>query len=251
MNKTRTIIEIDEELCNGCGQCILSCAEGALALVDGKARLVGEVYCDGLGACIGECPTGALKIVEREAAGFDEAEVQKRLLETKAPAPKPEKPVHHGCPSAAAMTFAPKRGAENEALGNSVYSQLRQWPLKLQLLNPDSPFLAGADLLLIADCAGFAFPELYEKKFGGHAVAIGCPKFEDGDVHINRLAEIFKTAKPKSVTVVHMEVPCCHGYLRSAVLARQLSRSAAPITQVIIDRRGNILESKEIPLSPV
>ncbi|MRR34922.1 4Fe-4S dicluster domain-containing protein, partial [bacterium] len=168
----RNIIEIDEELCNGCGSCITACAEGALKMVDGKARLVSDAYCDGLGACIGDCPTGALKIVERDAPEFDEKAVEKHLETVK----KPEKleALACGCPGSAAMTFiTEKSNGYSPAETAALKSSLTHFPVKLQLLHPQAPFLKGADLLLMADCCALCYPGLHQNLLRGRSVAMG------------------------------------------------------------------------------
>ena len=170
MKKNRKIIEIDEDKCTGCGQCILSCAEGALELVDGKAKLVGEVLCDGIGACIGQCPEGALRIVEREAEEFDEQTVTERLGGEDRDKRGEDKKEHaksgagFQCPHTAAMTINRKESREASDASEPVPSQLGHWPIKLALLGPGVPFLDGADLLLLADCAATAFPDLHHLK---------------------------------------------------------------------------------------
>ena len=172
MKNKRQIIEIDDSKCTGCGQCIITCAEGALALVDGKARLVNDVYCDGLGACLGECPEGALNIIERDADEFDEAAVEERLHELKAKEQPEPAPMPCGCPSAAQKTFQPKAAAASGDTAG-IPSQLGHWPIKLQLVNPNAPFLKGKELLLTADCVGVSFPQLNADWLAGRGV--GCP----------------------------------------------------------------------------
>ncbi|MFY9399022.1 MAG: 4Fe-4S binding protein [Desulfomonilia bacterium] len=233
----RKIIQIDEELCNGCGQCIQACAEGALKLVNGKARLVSDVYCDGLGACIGECPTGALTIIEREADAFDEEAVAKRLEQT---APKQQEPaLACGCPGTAAMTFTP-RGDEDDA-GPAARSMLSHFPVKLQLINPQAPFLKGADLLLMADCCALCYPDVHRRLLKGRAVAMGCPKLDNLDAHVQRLSEIIRYGGIRSLCVVHMEVPCCSGFVRAALMAAKTAGSDIPLSHVVISRRGEVL----------
>jgi ferredoxin len=235
MKTKRKIIEIDEEKCTGCGQCILACAEGALALVNGKAKLVGDVFCDGLGACIGECPEGALKIVEKEAQTFSEQEVQK--LHKKEG--KQEETLPCGCPSAMAMTLQHTDTCESS---HDIPSQLGHWPIKLQLLSPGALFLKGSDLMLLADCAAAAFPNLHGCFLKGKTIAMGCPKLDDIDAHIERLAEIIKGAKPASLTVVHMEVPCCFGFVMAAQKAIEKAGIKIPLSRIKISRTGEILE---------
>jgi ferredoxin len=243
MNKTRKIIEIDEAKCDGCGQCCLACAEGALKIVDGKAMLIGDIFCDGLGACIGECPRGALKIIERAADSFDEKAVKIHLDHAEE---NKEKTLPCGCPSTAMMEFKKEPGYDgNEPSAESV-SHLGHWPIKLQLLGPKAPFLKDSDLVLIADCAAVACPGLHEKFLKGHAVAIGCPKFDDIEAHIDRLALILAEARPKSLTVVHMEVPCCSGFLYAAMEAIERSAVKPPFKRIIIGRNGDTLVEEEM-----
>ncbi len=243
MIKTRKIIEIDEAKCDGCGQCCLACAEGALKIIDGKAKLIGDIFCDGLGACIGECPQGALKIIVRPADTFDEEAVKHHLGNAQE---NIEKSLPCGCPSTAMMEFKKEPGYENNAPSCEAVSHLGHWPIKLQLLGPQAPFLKNSDLVLIADCAAVAFPGLHEKFLKGHAVAIGCPKFDDIEAHIDRLAHILTEARPKSLTVVHMEVPCCSGFLYAAIEAIKRSSVKIPFKRIIIGRNGDTLVEEEI-----
>ncbi|HQG32582.1 MAG TPA: 4Fe-4S binding protein, partial [Deltaproteobacteria bacterium] len=200
----RKIIEIDEALCNGCGNCITACAEGALQLIEGKARLVSDVYCDGLGACIGECPTGALTVVEREAPAFDEEAAARHVKEG-----KEEKETGNigtlacGCPGAAAMTFDTGDAPADTV---SARSALSHFPVKLQLIHPQAPYLKGADLLLMADCCALCYPGLHQNLLRGKAVAMGCPKLDDLNAHIGKLVQIVRSGGIRSITVVHMEV---------------------------------------------
>lgn len=245
MKKLRKIIQIDEELCNGCGQCIIGCAEGALQLVDGKAKLVGEVYCDGLGACIGECPEGALTIIEREADEFDEAAVEELLASQKASeAAAPELPLACGCPSNQDMVLSPG-AAPAPGQGSPAVSTLGHWPIKLGLLGPGAPFLKDADLLLLADCAAASLPNLHADFLGGKAVALACPKLDDAAAHIDRLGAILAGARPKSITVVHMEVPCCMGLDFIAKRAMDAAGVRVPLGRIQIGRDGRVLERVE------
>ncbi|MHC5037255.1 MAG: ATP-binding protein [Planctomycetota bacterium] len=255
MKTQRPIIEIDEDLCTGCGECILSCAEGALELVDGKVKLVGEILCDGLGACLGECPEGALKIVERDAEAFDEVAVERRLKETgrKDPAVEPpqEAPAAFTCPGSASFILDKKFGTACEEPEAKIHSTLGHWPIKLQLLGPQAPFLKGADLLLIADCVGIAFPEVHQRLIPGKAVALGCPKLDDLQAHIDHLAEILKGARPRSLTVVHVEVPCCHGFVYAAQQAIACAGVDIPLRRMQISRSGEMMVDEEVKTSKV
>jgi ferredoxin len=253
MNKVRNIIEIDEDKCTGCGECVIACAEGALEIVDGKAKLVSDIYCDGLGACLGECPEGALKVIEREAEDFDEEAVEERLEEIKKPAQECAAPssghghetMACGCPSSAAMTREPAPENDTEDKGD-VVSQLLHWPIKLQLIRPDAPFLKNSDLLLLADCGAAAFPNLHRRLLKGRAVCMGCPKFDDLDAHIERLTDILKTSKPKSLSVVIMEVPCCKGLMFAAEKAIEASGVDIPLKLIVIGREGELLVEERI-----
>ncbi|MBW2147406.1 MAG: 4Fe-4S binding protein [Deltaproteobacteria bacterium] len=250
MLTSRKIIEIDEEKCTGCGQCILACAEGALAMVDGKARLTGDVYCDGLGACIGECPEGALRIIERQADDFDEAAVEELLRNRPAAANELEHAragagdalLPCGCSSSQSMVLESADPVGADIPAGEIVSRLGHWPIKLQLLNPMAPFLKGSDLLLMADCTAAAFPDLHRRILSGRAVAMGCPKLDDIDAHINRLAEILEAAAPRSLTVVHMEVPCCSGFVLAAEKALERSGRDLHLDRMMISRRGEIME---------
>jgi ferredoxin len=226
----RNIIQIDEDKCNGCGQCVLACAEGALALVDGKAKLIGDVLCDGIGACIGECPQGALTITQREAPDFNEAVVHEHLARQKE---KPALPC--GCPSSQAVELTPKAGP-----GERQASSLGHFPVKLRLVNPGAPFLKEKDLLILADCAAVAYANLHQDLLREKAVVMACPKFEDMDAAIAHLTEIFKTAKPKSLTVAYMEVPCCKGLVYATGKALEQAGIKAPVTILEIARDGAV-----------
>jgi len=231
MKKRRKIIRINEELCTGCGECIRGCAEGALALVEGKAKLISEVYCDGLGACIGTCPAGALTIVEDEAPDFDEEKVKEHLGRKEAPATAPCQ-----CPSAKQMELQVREDSKD----GDVASHLTHWPVKLQLLNPLSEFLKGSRLLLLADCAALAYPNLHRDFVEGHVVALMCPKFSDLEEQVEKLAEIIDTARVSSLIVLHMEVPCCHGLYYAALSALEKSTHKVDIERVIISREGEV-----------
>jgi len=245
----RRIIEIDEDKCDGCGQCLIACAEGALELVDGKARLVGDVYCDGLGACLGECPQGALTIIEREGEDFDQAAVEARLksqVASEADQAQGQPALACGCPSSATAVFeTAEPGPDSQAAGSS----LGHWPIKLQLLGPGALFLKRADLILMADCAAAAFPDLHAKLLPGRAVAMGCPKLDDLEAHIQRLAEIIKEADLKSLTVLYMEVPCCRGFVFAAQEAVKRAGADLPVNRLLISRTGQIMEQEGISLS--
>jgi len=247
MKVTRKIIKIDEELCDGCGQCVPSCAEGALEIVDGKARIVADVYCDGLGACLGECPTGALEVIDREADEFDEAAVEEYLEKKEKEKKKEETLTPCGCPSASIQSFV-SAGPCQEAnkpvaiQAGEEASALQHWPVQIRLVPPTAPFLKGADLLVIADCVPIAFPSLHQDLLKGKAVMMGCPKFDEVQEYIDKFTEVFKTAEIKSVTTVIMEVPCCSGLPVIVNKGLEASGAKVPMEQVVISTRGKILE---------
>ncbi len=251
----RKIIEIDEEKCNGCGQCILSCAEGALEIIDGKAKLVGDIYCDGLGACLGECPEGAMTIIDREAVDFDEEAVEELLARNKeaeapqAEAPKTEENLPCGCSSSTIVTLDTGCGCNEPESATDAKSQLGHWPIKLQLLGPNVPFLKDSDLVLLADCTAAAYPNLHQKILKGKVIAMGCPKLDNIDAHIDRLAEILKEAKPRALTVVYMEVPCCKGFVVGAQKAIEKAGVNLPFKTMLIGRNGQLLEQEELRAS--
>jgi len=246
----RKIVRIDEQLCDGCGQCVPSCAEGAIQIIDGKARLLDDKFCDGLGACLGECPQGAISIEEREAAEFDEAAVEEHLKE-QAPAARKPRPLAHahapggGCPGSQMLDLGQGRPAALAGpRGDPAASALGHWPVKLKLVPPRAPFLDGADLLLTADCVPFAHPDLHRDVLPGNAVVIGCPKFDDHEDGLQRLTDILREANINSLTVVRMEVPCCGGYWHMAQEALAASGKDLPLRQVVIGVRGGILEGQ-------
>jgi ferredoxin len=240
----RKIIEVDEDLCNGCGQCVTGCAEGALQMIDGKAKVVSETFCDGLGACIGECPTGALKIVEREATPFDEKEVEKHLAEKK----KPTLPC--GCPSTHIQIFdkpsaceAANKPARMERTKEEE-SFLTHWPIRIKLIPAHAPFLKGADLLILADCTAVAFPSLHRDLIKGKVVMMGCPKFDDVHEYVEKFADIFRTAGIRSVTTVVMEVPCCSSMPLIVKKGMAEANKKIPLTEIVLSLRGKILKNE-------
>ena len=208
--KIRDIIEIDEERCTGCGQCVLDCAEGAIALVEGKARIVADIYCDGLGACLAGCPENALRVIRREAEAFDEEAVRARFLRQ----------------GRADSPFA-RPGA-------------LRWPLKIMLLRAETPFLKGVDLLVAADCAAFAAPDFHGRLAKGKTLLIGCPKFEGGDVLARQLGAIVRTAGPKSLLVVRMEVPCCKALSQACRDALKMAGGRISLREAVVGRGGEI-----------
>jgi len=270
----RKIVEIDEALCNGCGDCLDSCAEGAIALVEGKARLVSEVYCDGLGACLAECPQGAIRVVERDAAGFDEAAVASHLATlgrsaphgpaaggpvpfdpaAHLPAPRglaptvPARPAPAACPGSAVRelrrgglsVLREGPGPAQPAAPPQGGSALGHWPVQLALVPPHARFLAGADLLVAADCVPFAYAAFHADFLAGKALVIGCSKLDDTSAYAAKLAEVSRQNDLRSVTVVRMEVPCCGGLAWAAREGVTRSGKAVPIRDVVIGIDGAV-----------
>lgn len=247
MKLKRKIIEINEELCDGCGQCIPGCAEGALEIVANKARLVEDRYCDGLGACIGGCPTGALRIIERKAEDFDEEAVEDFLQQKKeAAGPLPQQT----CISTRLQTFQPAAPfclAANQPrtveAGGSL-SALTHWPVQIRLVPPTAPFLKGADLLVAADCTPVAYPHFHRDFLQNRVILLGCPKFDNANSYIRKFADIFAQAAPKSILIAIMEVPCCAGMRMIINEALMLSGAKIPVQEVVISVRGHILRQE-------
>jgi Pyruvate/2-oxoacid:ferredoxin oxidoreductase delta subunit len=245
MMALRNIVQIDEERCNGCGLCINSCAEGAIQLIDGKARLLSDAYCDGLGACLGECPQDAITVVQREAGTFDERAVDAHLSQMgRQPVPAPAPPVtvpHHGgeCPGAMMRQLAGRPHAAQVA--GAMPSALRQWPVQLKLVSPTAPYFRDADLLLAADCAAFACGDFHARFLTEHALAIACPKLDDPSGYVEKLAAMITEGGVRSITIVMMQVPCCRGLERLVKLAVAVAGVNVPVHRVIVGIEGDIL----------
>ena len=281
----RTIIKIDEDKCNGCGLCVSGCHEGALQIIDDKARLISDLFCDGLGACIGDCPVGAIELEEREAVAYDEIQVMERMIE------KGEKTIlahlkhlkdhnemtffkqgvdylkeknidinlssimepiqtnqhhHHGggCPGSREMQFN-KTTAPAGVSASEQPSELTQWPVQFHLLNPHAGYLAGADLLLAADCTAFALGSFHADLLSGRALVIACTKLDSGrDLYLSKLTSII--AQAGSVTVAIMEVPCCSGLAKLAQEARDASGADIPIEAIVVGIDGGLVAKKSI-----
>lgn len=272
----RKIIEINEEKCDGCGVCVPECHEGALQVIDGKVRLISDLFCDGLGACLGYCPQGALKVVEREAEPYDERLVMEKMVrggknvikahlehllehnemgffkeavqylkEQDIPVPvmKSDEHQHHhggGCPGAQARTITPAAVAVES--GQRV-SHLEHWPIQLHLMSPMAPDLAGADLLLAADCCGFSYPDFHKDFLKGKRLAIACPKLDSSqEMYLEKLTTMIRDAGLKSLTVLVMQVPCCTGLAALAQKAISLAGREIPLEIVVIGINGTVLK---------
>ncbi|MDD3087697.1 MAG: 4Fe-4S binding protein [Candidatus Omnitrophica bacterium] len=275
----RKIIEIDENKCNGCGLCIPNCPEGAIQIIDGKARLISDLFCDGLGACIGHCPQGAITFTEREAKPYNEKKVMDNVIkqgdnvikahlvhlkehheekflkealdylkEKKIESPLNEEPVltdtyHQGCPGSRLMEFSRKQQSEN-GLGNAKESdsQLGNWPVQLMLVPAFAPYLNNADVLIAADCVPFAYPSFHDKLLKGKILLVGCPKLDDASVYTEKIVEILKNNDVKSITYAHMEVPCCFGLVDIIKKAIEESKSGSRFEEVVIGIKGERLK---------
>lgn len=229
----RKIIEINEDKCNGCGACAAACHEGAIGMIDGKAKLLRDDYCDGLGDCLPTCPTGAISFVEREAAAYDEAAVL-------AAKEKKERSLPCGCPGSAAKSI--KRPETDSAPTAPQESQLRQWPVQIKLAPVNAPWFNGAKLLVAADCTAYAYAGFHQDFIRGRITLVGCPKLDAVD-YSDKLTEIIKNNDIQSVTVVRMEVPCCGGIETAVKTALQNSGKLIPWNVVTITTDGNILEN--------
>jgi len=272
----RKIIKIEEEKCNGCGLCIPNCPEGALQIIDGKARLISDLFCDGLGACIGHCPEGAITIEEREAGKYDERKVMENIVKQgknvikahlehlkghnqeeylkealevlnekkiKNPLETEKHHVHKkmacGCPSSKVMDLRNKQkpAGKDEPLSKGV-SQLRQWPVQIKLVPPTASYLKDVDLLIAADCVPFAYADFHRDLLKGKILLIGCPKLDDLEYYKKKIAEIFENNNIKSITYAHMEVPCCFGLIEPIKSAIHASGKDIPFKEVIIGIKG-------------
>lgn len=227
----RKIITIDEEKCTGCGLCADACHEGAIGIVDGKAKLLRDDYCDGLGDCLPACPVNAITFTEREAAAYDE----KAVMENKA---KKGETLPCGCPGTHAEKF--ERDEAPCCCGDEPVSQLGQWPVQIKLLAPGAPYFNGAELLVAADCTAYAYANMHNRFMHGKVTLIGCPKLDDID-YSEKLTEIVSANDIKSITVVRMEVPCCGGIENAVKAAVSASGKNIPVEVVIISTNGKIL----------
>jgi len=241
----RELVKIDEDKCDGCGLCVPACAEGAIQLIDGKARLVSEVYCDGLGACLGHCPQGAITVEPAEARPFDEEAVKMHLEKTAAPAPVAEHAHSGGCPGSRMVQFnEPETKSTGDETGARP-SQLRQWPVQLHLVSPMAPYFKNADLLLTADCVPFAMGDFHRDHLKGRALAISCPKLDvNQEIYEDKLTAMIDQAHINTIQVMIMEVPCCGGLLALAQQAVARAQRKVPIKCTVVSLRGEVLGEK-------
>lgn len=248
----RKIINIHEDKCNGCGLCVTACHEGAIELVNGKAKLVSDVYCDGLGDCLPSCPTGAIEIIERDAKEFDEEKVKQRMEER---AKEEKKTISHKhsegftCPGMQTKTM--KRDSNKQVENNKVEqapvtdnanieSELMQWPVQLKLINPNAPYLQGANILIAADCTAYAYGNFHRDFIKDHVTIIACPKLDDNNYNTDKLSEIIANNDIKSIKVVKMEVPCCNGIVSAVKTAMLNAQKIVEYKEVTITTDGRI-----------
>jgi NAD-dependent dihydropyrimidine dehydrogenase PreA subunit len=237
----RKIVRIDQDKCNGCGLCIPNCAEGAIRIIDGKARLAAENLCDGLGACLGKCPVDAITVEDRPADDFDEHAVTQHLAAEKRPAAHaPAAAPHGGCPGSAARSLGAAKPAASPCAAPAA-SQLGHWPVQLALAPVGGPMWRDADVLIAADCVPFALADFHQRLLAGKSLAIACPKLDDVQAHIEKLTAIFAGNSVRSVTVAHMEVPCCGGIVHAVQAALEASgRSDIEVYDVTVGIDGRI-----------
>lgn len=277
MRQKRRIIKIDEAKCTGCGQCIPNCPEGALQVIDGKARLVSDLFCDGLGACVGHCPEGAMTVEERPAEPYDEARVMRNIVragsntiaahlahlkehgareyynqavaylrEHDIPVPTEGKPtLACGCPGSAVRSIPERSATVRPQAAEPRPSRLRNWPIQITLVPPSAPYLRDADILIAADCVGSSHPNFHEELLRGKVLLIGCPKLDDAAGYVEKLAEVFRQARPKTVTVAHMTVPCCFGMVQVVKQALDAAGAKAEFSEVTVDIEGRVIKRSE------
>jgi len=288
----RTMVHIDEDKCDGCGLCVPDCAEGALQIVDGKAKLVSDIYCDGLGACLGSCPQDAIKLVQREADEYDEDAVNKRLkdlgrdplphghdhghadagtqdrkdeeavedlacgcpgtlsqsFDRPRPAPAPPKAMG-GCPGSRSQSFDQPKAPPSVDQAGPLTSRLGNWPVQIMLVPPKAPYLDGADLLIAADCAPFAYGDFHRRFMEGKTLLVGCPKLDDTRVYVDKLSHMFSENNINSISVVYMEVPCCNGLVQLVQEALRQSGAGIPTTLYRVGIKGDFVEERALDQS--
>ena len=239
----REVVKIDEELCDGCGLCVPVCHEGALQVIDGKARLIGDMMCDGLGACLGHCPRGAITIEKREAGSFSESKVMSEAHD------RSEVHAQHspgGCPGSRIMTFEPKKMVM-EPENITGQSELRQWPVQMHLVNPVAPYFKNSDVLIAADCTAFATGGFHSQYLRGKGLAIACPKLDSGiEVYIEKIQMMIEEAIINTITVMIMQVPCCGGLVEMVQAAIRQTNRKVPVKLTVVGIEGEILQEQWI-----
>jgi Pyruvate/2-oxoacid:ferredoxin oxidoreductase delta subunit len=247
----RKIIQIDEAKCTGCGLCVPGCAEGAIQIIDGKAKLVSDVYCDGLGACLGECPEDALTIIERDADAFDEHKALAALAKRKQQEAQSKArldvivPVTGGCPGSASMAIDRKPQAAGESAAGPQASELTHWPVQLHLINPAAEFFREKDVVLAADCAAFALGDFHARFLKGRSLAIACPKLdEDQEEYVEKIRRLADEARINTLTVVMMQVPCCRGLMQIAQTGLSRAKRKVPVKAVVVGIKGEVLSEE-------
>jgi len=256
----RKIIRIDEEKCTGCGLCVPGCHEEAIKIIDGKAKLVSDVFCDGLGACLGECPEGALSIEEREANPFDEKMVQEAAARKKSDQAQGHggkssphsldviSSAAHACPGSAHAVFERKSQITPAVSpAGSKQSELTHWPIQLHLVNPAADFFRGKDVVLAADCVAYSLSDFHERFLKGKSLAIACPKLDEGqDVYVEKIRKMVDESQINTLTIIMMEVPCCRGLLQIARAALQGAKRKVPLKAIIVSTRGDVMSEEWI-----
>ncbi|MBC7077407.1 MAG: 4Fe-4S binding protein [Synergistales bacterium] len=238
----RQIIRIDAKKCDGCGLCAEACHEGAIRIIDGKARLISESYCDGLGDCIGECPRGAISFETREADSYDEEAVERNRTQ--------QGSLPCGCPGTVLRSLAQEendfRGEAAVAPVEPARSMLSNWPIQLRLMPVNAPYLTGAKVLLAADCTAASIPDFHERYLKDKVLLMGCPKLDDAEAYRRKLIEMIRTNDIKSLHVVIMEVPCCGGLTRLAEGAIEEARNSVDLKKTVVGIRGNVLKEETL-----
>jgi Pyruvate/2-oxoacid:ferredoxin oxidoreductase delta subunit len=248
----RKIIKIDEEKCTGCGLCVPNCQEEAIKIIDGKAKLVSDVFCDGLGACLGECPEGALSLEEREADPYDEKMVLENISRGKRPAAPHGLGVisesSPGCPGSAHRTLERKSSATaSDPQASTPQSELTHWPIQLHLVNPTADFFHGKDVVLAADCVAYTMADFHQRFLRGKSLTIACPKLDEGqDVYVEKIRKMADEAQINTLTVIMMQVPCCRGLLQIAQAALRKAKRKVPLKAIIISTQGEVLSEEWI-----
>jgi ferredoxin len=245
----RKVIRIDEGKCDGCGQCATACAEGAIQIIQGKARLVSETYCDGLGACLGECPQGAITLEERQAGDFDPGAVTVHLAALAGENQPQPAAQFAACPGSASQAIERNScaGARADRAHPGIPPHLSNWPVQLHLVPARAAFYEGADLLIAADCVPFAFADFHQQFIAGKKLLIGCPKLDDTSIYLNKLRQIFSLNNIRSIEIAIMEVPCCFGLFRLVQQALAECGKDIPLLMAKLGTHGEILQRSALP----